>query len=249
MRLKTLQRRAGGLRAPAMSPACQFPPVGLPSIEEFTPERARESPGPKRDAPGRARHEQPPAHRQAVGPARPPRLRSPIVDAPRHARADGFGQVNVIEPEASANRRDRVRPDPARAAARSRAAIAEALYVALMTDTGSFRYSNTGHAHAHRHGRRAADLRHRSAEHPRAGQRARARPDALRVLRVKVLSALESARGRLASSCSRRPRAVRSATGLCGADTEGLVDLPRSIAGVDVVSRCSPRVVSRGRSR
>src|SRR6185436_18308785 len=69
-----------------------------------------------------------------------------VVD--HHVSHQGFGQVNIIEPEASSTGEivydliresgDAITPE-----------IAEALYVALMTDTGSFRYSNTD-SHAHR---------------------------------------------------------------------------------------------------
>src|SRR5262249_49344499 len=91
------------------------------------------------------------SNRQRIG-----RL-APIID--RHAiavavidhhvsHAHGFGQVNLIEPEVAATGElvfDLIREH---GSAIDRP-MAEALYVALMTDTGGFRYSNTD-SHAHR---------------------------------------------------------------------------------------------------
>ena len=146
-----------------------------------------------------------------------------------HAR--GFGQVNVIEAEASATGEivyDLIREGGGTITP----AIAEALYVALMTDTGSFRYSNTD-SHAHRmaaelltHGLDPQALHAQVHSHASAGR--------LRFF-GEVLSALELlADGRLVVLEASPEHFHRH--GLEGADTDGLVDLPRTIAGVEAVA-------------
>ena len=145
-----------------------------------------------------------------------------------HAR--GFGQVNVIEPEASATGEivydllleagEPITPE-----------IAEALYVALMTDTGSFRYSNTD-THAHR---MAADLLSHGLDPQRLHAQVHSHASAGRLRFFgEVLSALElDVDGRLVILDAAPEQFARH--GLVGADTDGLVDLPRTIAGVEVV--------------
>jgi phosphoesterase RecJ-like protein len=153
-----------------------------------------------------------------------------IVD--HHAsHAQGFGQVNVIEPEASSTGEilyDLIREagDPITPS------IAEALYVALMTDTGSFRYSNTD-SHAHR---MAADLLARGLDPQRIHAQVHAHASAGRLRFFgEVLSAMELVEdGRVVVLEAAPDQFQRH--GLVGSDTEGLVDMPRSIAGVDVVA-------------
>lgn len=155
----------------------------------------------------------------------------PLAIVDHHVTHEGFGQVNVIEPEASATgeivydllREARVpitRP------------IAEALYVALITDTGSFRYSNTDE-HAHR---MAAELLQSGIDpaHLHSLVSSHATPGRLRFF-GEVLRALEVMdEGRIVV-LEAAPEQFH-AHGLSGSDTEGLVDIPRSIAGVDVVA-------------
>jgi phosphoesterase RecJ-like protein len=146
-----------------------------------------------------------------------------------HAR--GFGQVNVVEPEASSTGEivydlireagDEITPE-----------IAEALYVALMTDTGSFRYSNTD-SHAHR---MAADLLTRGIDPQRIHSQVHSHASAGRLRFFgEVLAGLEMREeGRLVVLDAAPEQFQRH--GLTGSDTEGLVDMPRTIAGVDVVA-------------
>jgi len=152
-----------------------------------------------------------------------------IVD--HHVTHDGFGQVNVVEPELASTASlvyELVReagwlPDPI---------AAEALYVGLFTDTGNFRYSNTD-ARAHR---MAADLVDLGVEPQLTTSRvhASAPPGRLRFF-GEVLAELEMREGgRLAVMMARPEQFERH--GLVGADTEGLVDMPRAIAGVEVVA-------------
>jgi bifunctional oligoribonuclease and PAP phosphatase NrnA len=155
----------------------------------------------------------------------------PIAVVDHHVtHAKGFGQVNVIEPDASATGElvyDLIREagDPITPA------MADALYVALMTDTGSFRYSNTD-SHAHR---MAAELLTLGADPQRlhAAVHSHATAGRLRFF-GEVLVGLEIRdQGRVAA-LEAGPE-VFARHGVAGSDTEGLVDLPRTIAGVDVV--------------
>jgi phosphoesterase RecJ-like protein len=146
-----------------------------------------------------------------------------------HAR--GFGQVNVIEPEASAT--GEILYELIREAGGGiTRPIAEALYVALMTDTGSFRYSNTD-PHAHR---MAAELLAYGLDPQRLHGQVHAHASAARIRFFgEVLAALElEAGGRIVVLEATLEQFQRH--GLVGADTDGLVDMPRTIAGVDVVA-------------
>ena len=174
------------------------------------------------------------SNRQRVGRLAPllERFALPIAVVDHHvSHARGFGQVNVIEPEASSTGEivyDLIRESGAPITR----GIAEALYVALMTDTGSFRYSNTD-SHAHRmaadllaHGLDPQELHAQVHSHASAGR--------LRFF-GEVLSGLElMENGRLVVMEASPEQFQRH--GLTGSDTEGLVDMPRSIAGVDVVA-------------
>jgi phosphoesterase RecJ-like protein len=174
------------------------------------------------------------SNRQRVGRLAPllDRHTIPLAVVDHHVtHARGFGQVNVIEPEASATgeilydliREGGVAITPA---------IAEALYVALMTDTGSFRYSNTD-PHAHR---MAAELLAHGLDPQRLHSQVHSHASAERLRFFgEVLSALELlADGRLVV-LEASPEQFQK-HGLIGADTDGLVDLPRTIAGVEAVA-------------
>ena len=152
-----------------------------------------------------------------------------IVD--HHVSHEGFGQVNVIEPELASTaslvfelmREAGVVPDPV---------AAEALYVGLFTDTGNFRYSNTD-ARAHR---MAAALVEAGVDASDVTSRVQATAPAGRLRFFgEALAALQMLEGgRLAVVEATPDQFARH--GLVGADTEGLVDMPRSIAGVEVVA-------------
>ncbi len=152
-----------------------------------------------------------------------------IVD--HHATHDGFGQVNVVEPELASTaslvfelmREAGVTPD---------VTAAEALYVGLFTDTGNFRYSNTD-ARAHR---MAATLVEAGVDPSDLTSRVHATAPAGRIRffgeSLAALQVLEG--GRLVVVEAAPEQFARH--GLVGADTEGLVDMPRAIAGVEVVA-------------
>jgi phosphoesterase RecJ-like protein len=146
------------------------------------------------------------------------------------SHTNGFGQINVIEPEASSTGEivyDLIRE----AAGRITSDMAEALYVALMTDTGQFRFSNTD-SHAHRmaaellsHGIDPQKIHAQVYSHASAGR--------LRFF-GEVLSRLEVLEDGKVVVLEAAPEQFQR-HGLVGADTENLVDIPRNIAGVDVV--------------
>jgi phosphoesterase RecJ-like protein len=209
-------------------------------IEEFTPERAEH-----RLTEADALIVLDTSNRQRIG-----RLSDlldrhviPIAVVDHHVtHANGFGQVNIIEPEASATGEivyDLIR-EGGGTITRD---MAEALYIALMTDTGSFRYSNTD-THAHN---MAAELLTLGLDPQRlhAQVHSHASPGRLRFF-GEVLSALDMVEdGRVVVLEASPEQFARH--GLVGADTEGLVDFPRTIAGVDVVVLFSE--VEAGRSR
>ena len=182
------------------------------------------------------------SNRQRLGRVAPvlERFPVPIAVVDHHvSHVDGFGVVNVIEPRASSTGEivydlirewDELQGRPAGASITP--LIAEALYIALMTDTGSFRYSNTdSHAHS-----MAADLLAHGLDPQKLHAQVHSHASAGRLRFFgEVLSGLELLdEGRLVVLEAAPEQFQRH--GLSGSDTEGLVDMPRSIAGVDVVA-------------
>jgi bifunctional oligoribonuclease and PAP phosphatase NrnA len=174
------------------------------------------------------------SNRQRIG-----RL-APLID--RHAiavgvvdhhvtHAQGFGQVNVIEPDVAATGElifDLIRE----AKGPMDRLTAQALYVALMTDTGGFRYSNTD-THAHE---MAAALLGLGLDPQELHARVHSNAPAGRLRFFgEVLAGLEMLEDGKLTVLEAAPEQFQR-HGLVGADTEGLVDMPRSIAGVDVVA-------------
>jgi len=152
-----------------------------------------------------------------------------VVD--HHVTHDGFGQVNVIEPACAATAvivhelmlEAGVPPD---------ALAADALYVGLATDTGHFRYSNTDP----RTLRMAADLVERGVDVARVNARVHQSAPAGRLRFFgEALAALEQHAGGRLVVLDVGPEAFQR-HGLSGPDTEGLVDLPRAIEGVEAVA-------------
>lgn len=152
-----------------------------------------------------------------------------IVD--HHVTHDGFGQVNVIEPACAAAAvlvyelilEAGVVLDPV---------TADALYVGLATDTGHFRYSNTDA----RALRMAADLVERGVDAAEVSARVHqsAPPGRLRFF-GEALAALEMRFGGQLVVIEVAPEQFER-HGLVGADTEGLVDMPRIVEGVEAVA-------------
>jgi len=155
----------------------------------------------------------------------------PVAVVDHHAsHTNGFGHVNVIEPEASATAEivyDLIRE----AAAPITPEIAAALYVALMTDTGSFRYSNTDSKAHHM----AADLLRYGLDPQRIHAQVHSHASAGRLRFFgEVLSSLAMHEDGKLVVLEAAPEQFRR-HGLSGSDTEGLVDIPRTISDVEVV--------------
>lgn len=152
-----------------------------------------------------------------------------IVD--HHVTHDGFGQVNVIEPECAATA-VLVYELMLEAGTAVDQSAAEALYVGLATDTGNFRYSNTDA----RALRMAADLVERGVDAADVAARVHqvASPGRLRFF-GEALAALEMRQGGQLVVIEVSPEQFER-HGLVGADTEGLVDMPRAIEGVEAVA-------------
>jgi phosphoesterase RecJ-like protein len=172
------------------------------------------------------------SNRQRIGRLSPllDRHAIPIAVVDHHVSHSGFGRVNVIEPEASATGEivyDLIRDNGGTITPE----IAEALYVALMTDTGSFRFSNTD-SHAHR---MAAELLQRGLDPQKLHAQVHSHASAARLRFFgEVLSGLEMLEDGKLVVLEAAPEQFQK-HGLVGADTDGLVDLPRTIAGVEVV--------------
>jgi phosphoesterase RecJ-like protein len=174
------------------------------------------------------------SNRQRIGRLSPllDRHAIPVAVVDHHvSHALGFGHVNVIEPEASAT--GEILYDLIREAGGTiTPAIAEALYIALMTDTGSFRFSNTD-SHAHR---MAAELLALGLDPQRLHAQVHSHASAARLRFFgEVLSGLEMLDGGRVVVLEAAPEQFQR-HGLQGSDTEGLVDMPRNIAGVDAVA-------------
>ncbi len=152
-----------------------------------------------------------------------------IVD--HHVTHDGFGSVNLIQPELAATavlvyeiaRESGIAIDRV---------SAEALYVGLATDTGYFRYSNTD-ARCHH---MAADLVQLGVDPQASSSRISATAPVGRLRFFgEALAALQILENGKLVVLEASPE-MFARHGLHGADTEGLVDMPRVIAGVEAVA-------------
>lgn len=152
-----------------------------------------------------------------------------IVD--HHATHDGFGQVNVIEPSCAAAA-VLVYELMHEAGVPIDQVTADALYVGLATDTGNFRYSNTDA----RALRMAADLVGIGVDVSAVTSRVHQTAPAGRLRFFgEALAALEMRHGGQLVVLEVSPEQFER-HGLVGADTEGLVDMPRMIEGVEAVA-------------
>ena len=153
-----------------------------------------------------------------------------VVVLDHHVGDAAFGQVNVVQPEKAATGElvyDLIRRDGDSITK----AIAEALYAALVTDTGSFRHSNTDpDVHA-----MAGDLLAHGVESAVVQARIHAsrNVDRLRFL-GQLLCELQTTKDGTVAWFEVR-RALFTRYGVEGSDTEGLVDFPRSVPGVEAV--------------
>ncbi len=173
-----------------------------------------------------------------------------IVNIDHHESNERFGDLNFIEPSSAACAELTYRLitdlgvalDPE---------MAEALYTAMATDTGSFRYENTGAGTL----RLAGELLAAGADAGRVGREVWGNRSlaSLKLLHEALGSMQLDLDGRLGwIEVTAEMLARAKAT---GEDTEGLVDYPRSVRGVEVAIlfhgeepgqvRCSLRSTTR----
>jgi phosphoesterase RecJ-like protein len=153
-----------------------------------------------------------------------------VVVLDHHVGDAAFGTLNVVQPEKAATGElvyDLIRRDPNGLTT----PIAEALYAALVTDTGSFRHSNTDpDVHA-----MAGDLLAHGVESAVIQARINASRNVERLRFVgRLLCDLQTTPdGTVAWFEVRREMFARY--GVEASDSEGLVDFPRSVPGVEAV--------------
>jgi phosphoesterase RecJ-like protein len=157
----------------------------------------------------------------------------PILNIDHHLANPGYGEVNVIDEDAPAVGEMVWRMFAAAGVEPSRAAAVNT-YVALVTDTGDFRYSNA----KARAFRAAADMVERGADPPTISEWVH---DGRTVASVKLLGeALTTLRfgcnGRFASLAV--DQAAFDSAGADSTDTDEIVNIPRAIAGVEAVVFC-----------
>jgi phosphoesterase RecJ-like protein len=163
---------------------------------------------------------------------------APFVDRPglvtvildHHVGDAAFGQVNVVVPEKAATGEllyDYLKRDPKRLTR----PIAEALYTALVTDTGSFRHSNTD-PDVHRMAAHLLELGVQSAVTQAQINRQR-HMGRLRFV-GHLLQNLKSSDDGAIAWFEVTPE-LFARYDVDGSDTEGLVDFPRTVPGVEAV--------------
>jgi phosphoesterase RecJ-like protein len=152
-----------------------------------------------------------------------------IVNVDHHGSNTRFGDVNIIEPDASAVG-EMVIPMLERFGWRITPTIATNLYTALMTDTGGFRHENT-----------TAECLEAAAKLARLGAQPgyiatmvykSSPPTTLRLNALAIASMQVELDGRLAWAKVTR-RMLREA-GAVMAESEGIIDTLNSIAGLDL---------------
>jgi phosphoesterase RecJ-like protein len=155
--------------------------------------------------------------------------RLPILNIDHHLANERYGAVNFVDDDAPAVG-EMVLAMAAAAGVPLTAAMATNLYVALVTDTGDFRYSNTNARALAAAARLVA-----AGAQPHAIAEALAEHTPVRVVRLTaaVLGTLELlAEGKVAViSCD---STMLAASGAGREDTENLINIPRAIAGVRV---------------
>ena len=153
-----------------------------------------------------------------------------VVILDHHVGDAAFGQVNVVAPEKAATGEliyDLINREPGRLTK----PMAEALYTALVTDTGSFRHSNTDPdvhtmaAHLLSLGIESALIQSRIHQHRHV--------DRLRFI-GHLLQELKSTEDGTIAWFEVTPD-LFARYQVDGTDTEGLVDFPRTVPGVEAV--------------
>ncbi len=155
----------------------------------------------------------------------------PLINIDHHLGNEGYGESNWVDTAAPAVGAMVFRFARALDLELDRD-TANALYLTLVTDTGGFRYSNTtaeafeAAAELVRHGAQPQTVSHWLYE---------SQPEPMLRLLGEMLQTLElHAGGRIATAVLTREMSRRS--GARAGDSEGLIDYPRSIAGVEAVA-------------
>lgn len=152
-----------------------------------------------------------------------------VVNVDHHPTNSGFGQVRYLDAEAPAVGEMVVHIADALGVPLDREA-ATCLYVALMTDTGSFQYDNA----TPRAFRAAARLVEAGADPATLARRVyeSRSPASLRLLHLALGTLGVEAGGRVAHVSLTREMLTRAGATL--ADSDGLINYPRSLEGVEV---------------
>jgi phosphoesterase RecJ-like protein len=154
----------------------------------------------------------------------------PLINIDHHLGNQHYGAVNWVDSAAPA-----VGEMVYRLAQGLKAALdpetATALYLTLVTDTGGFRFSNASPAAFE-----AAAALVREGAHPEQVSQWLYESQPLAVVRLlcQMLSSLELHEGGRVATATLTPEMFERA-GAAAGDAEGLIDVPRSIAGVEAV--------------
>src|SRR5690606_18776078 len=152
-----------------------------------------------------------------------------LLNIDHHPTNDGFGDVTLIRPDASATAEILYELVGAMGVPWSRE-LAECIYTGILTDTGGFRYQNTTPA-AHRI---ASEMLERGADGSRIAERLLERLSHSHVLLLKrALATLSFDAGNRISWLT-VTRADMEETEAKAEDLEGLVNYSRNIEGVEV---------------
>ena len=155
----------------------------------------------------------------------------PLFNIDHHLGNDHYGELNWVDTSAAAvgvmvhrlAKELKVYPDEA---------TANCLFLALVTDTGGFRFSN---ANADAFEAAAALVRDGASPEQVSQWLYESRPEGAVRLLGEILSTLERHGDGRVATVVLEPEMLASAGAQRG-DSEGLIDVPRSIAGVDAVA-------------
>jgi phosphoesterase RecJ-like protein len=160
----------------------------------------------------------------------------PLVNVDHHLGNQHYGAINWVDPAAPAAGEMVFRL--ARALKIDLDAdTATLLYLTLVSDTGCFRFANATAAAFEA----AAGLVRAGAEPPRVAQWLyQSQPEGMVRLLGEMLGTLEVRAGGRIATAELTPEMFERA-GAAEGDSEGLIDVPRSIAGVEAVALCRRR--------
>lgn len=152
-----------------------------------------------------------------------------LVNVDHHPTNTGFGDVRYVDPEAPAVG-EMLLEVAAELGVSPGQAVATCLYVAVLTDTGSFQYDNAT-PRAFRAAARLVEAGARPAEVARLVYETRS-PAQMRLLQLALGTLEVEAGGRVAHMSLTREMLARA--GAAAADADGFINYPRSLAGVEV---------------